>query len=122
MGLFDYVRVKYPLQEPAHNAAEYQCKDTNAQYMEHYTIEEDGRLVHHTVEYYDTPEEEKPYPYATDPIKQLCGCISSRPTGDKEEIVHGCLYLTRVGNGPDYMALYQHGKLIEMSIVSEDSG
>jgi hypothetical protein len=43
MGMFDYVRCKYPLPDGAPTDG-YQSKDTPAQYLEHYEIREDGSL------------------------------------------------------------------------------
>ena len=57
MGLFDYVRCKYPLPVEGAKALEFQTKDTPAQYMENYEIREDGTLWH---EEYDTVDKSDP--------------------------------------------------------------
>lgn len=46
MGLFDDVKIDYPLPEPAHNGYDYQTKDLEC-LMQRYTITEDGRLLQH---------------------------------------------------------------------------
>ncbi len=48
MGMFDHIRCRMPLPaEPAPPDVEwFQTKDTEAQHLERYTIEADGRLVH----------------------------------------------------------------------------
>jgi hypothetical protein len=70
MGLFDYLRCSYPLPRPGANDLEYQTKDTNAQYMEHYEIRADGTLWH---ELYDT--EDRSAPTATG-LTALLGCAT----------------------------------------------
>lgn len=44
MGMFDYVRCKYPLPVENSNGYEYQSKDTPAQNLDLYEIREDGTL------------------------------------------------------------------------------
>lgn len=46
MGLYDYIRCRYPLPVEGANALEFQTKDTDAQYLDHYEIREDGTLFH----------------------------------------------------------------------------
>lgn len=53
MGVFDYLRCKYPLPVEGSNDLEYQTKDTDAQYLDEYEIREDGTLWHKT---YDTED------------------------------------------------------------------
>src|SRR3990167_3101809 len=83
MGLFDYMRCEYPC-EGLERDKEYQTKDTPAQYMEHFTITKDGQLVHHTLEYYEVPEHERPYwgKPEWEGLGEFCGAIGSRPAGD----------------------------------------
>lgn len=45
MGLFDYIRCEYPLPDGFDGDVEYQTKDTPNQYLDRYTIAEDGRLL-----------------------------------------------------------------------------
>lgn len=45
MGMFDYIRCEYPLPDEGANELEYQTKDTPDQFMEHYLITSDGRLL-----------------------------------------------------------------------------
>lgn len=93
MGMFDYLRCEMPL--PVEWPTEgfgFQTKDTDAQYMERYTITSDGRLVHHAVQYESTPKDELPYPDAKPGTWQsICGIIKSVPTGDVEVPMHGDL-------------------------------
>lgn len=46
MGMFDYVRCKYPLPVPEVQERLFQPKDTDAQWMDRYEIREDGSLWH----------------------------------------------------------------------------
>lgn len=52
MGMFDYVHCKKPLPD-GWIADELQTKDFENPYLEHYTIEDDGRLYKETVHYDD---------------------------------------------------------------------
>lgn len=45
MGMFDYLNCKYPLPNGA-NGCTFQTKDTEAQFLDHYEIREDGTLWH----------------------------------------------------------------------------
>jgi hypothetical protein len=66
MGMFDHIRCRMPLpSDPPPPAIEwFQTKDvpTPQLYMEQWTIEEDGRLIHHACDYEQTPVEELPDP------------------------------------------------------------
>ncbi len=44
MGMYDYIHCKYPLPIEGANELEYQTKDTDEQYLDHYEIREDGTL------------------------------------------------------------------------------
>jgi hypothetical protein len=105
MGMFDYLKCDWPLEDPAHNALQFQTKDTNAQWMEQYTITSDGRLIHHEVTYRSVPEEERvarlmeQFPehgpeYFKEGMWSICGSMSSLPVGDREIPFHGdlCFY------------------------------
>lgn len=57
MGLFDYVRCRYPLPIEGAEAMEFQTKDTDWPYMEQYEIREDGTLWRQE---YDTEDRSDP--------------------------------------------------------------
>ncbi len=59
MGMFDYIRCKYPLPLAGANELRFQSKDTPAQFLDEYEIREDGSLWH---EDYET--EDRSYPNA----------------------------------------------------------
>ena len=46
MGMFDYLKCKYPLPGAGDNDREYQTRDTPAQMIDHYEIRADGSLWH----------------------------------------------------------------------------
>jgi hypothetical protein len=46
MGMFDYVRIKWPLPWPEVQDSVWQSKDTPAQYLDNYEVREDGTLWH----------------------------------------------------------------------------
>lgn len=46
MGMFDYLKCKYPLPGVGDNDLQYQTKDTPAQMIDHYEIRADGSLWH----------------------------------------------------------------------------
>lgn len=50
MGMFDYIRCKYPLPVDGTQDLEYQTKDTASQFLDLYEIREDGSLWHEYVE------------------------------------------------------------------------
>ena len=50
MGMFDYVRCRYPLPHAECQDLSYQSKDTPEQGMQHYEITLDGNLLHESFE------------------------------------------------------------------------
>lgn len=56
MGLFDYLRCKYPLPVQGGSLDGWQTKDTPAQFCDEYEIREDGTLWHHAYDIEDAPE------------------------------------------------------------------
>lgn len=101
MGMFDYLLCEYSLPDTApkwiNETTLWQTKDTDAQYMEYYTITKEGRLIHHSVIYENVPENERPNwgkpEWETSKISQLLGCIRSVPIGDVDTNYHGDLHI-----------------------------
>lgn len=56
MGMFDYIRCKYPLPVEGANELEFQTKDTGWGSMDNYEIREDGTLWHEVYEVEDKSE------------------------------------------------------------------
>lgn len=90
MGMFDEVRCKYPLPNPAHNALLFQSKSLGAE-CDTYEITEDGRLLR-TAEMFavlGTPVEvldvhQDVYIYETvlqEPVPPGCGMVYAKEGG-----------------------------------------
>lgn len=126
MGMFDNIRCHYPLPDGFAGDLEYQTKDTEEQFLCHYTITEDGRLILHSERYEDVPENELPYP-----DMPFIGSMRRIPTGDVPVDFHGALtfytgnwsgsgpngYITNDGQHGwwrEYTALFDHGKLLKI--------
>ncbi len=132
MGLYDHIRCEHPLPDGFDGDLEYQTKDTDEQYLGHYTITAEGRLVHHKTRMEETPQADKPYPDAPfGSLLDLCGSVTRVPVGDEFEDFHGALnfytsnwsgsgpngYLTSDGQRGwtrDYTALFDHGRLLKI--------
>jgi hypothetical protein len=88
MGMFDYIRCKMPLpQEPAPPQIEwFQTKDvSDFPYMEKWTIEADGRLIHHEPEYSFEPNENETG------LMALAGSLRTKSITDRVIPFHGDL-------------------------------
>lgn len=72
MGVFDYLRCKYPLPVEGANELEYQTKDTDAQYLDHYEIREDGSLWQQDYDIEDRSDKSAP---EGDPARFI-GCMT----------------------------------------------
>jgi hypothetical protein len=110
MGVFDYVKIEYPLPEDLPATAQddiYQTKDTPAQWMQNYTITSEGRLIYHAVTYESVPENERPNwgkpEWDMGILSQLAGSIRSIPAGDVDTEWHGDIYL--IGSAPGFLEL-----------------
>jgi hypothetical protein len=109
--MFDYLLCEYPLPDTAPKwiteKTLWQTKDTDAQYMENYTITKEGRLIHHSVLYENVPENERPYwgkpEWETSKVLQLCGCIRSVPNGDIDTNHHGDLHIGAMSGSQPYV-------------------
>ena len=120
MGMFDYLKCEYQLPDEKAQNALFQTEDTNAQYMERYTLTREGRLIHHTVRYEQVPQEERPYPNAKpDDMRYWIGSIRSVPTGDEDTEFHGslCFYTDLDGEWFEYIALLKDGNVIDLRRV-----
>jgi len=101
MGMFDYVICEYPLPENAPKyatGAEFQTKDTDAQYLETYVITKEGRLIHKAVKYESVPENERPYygrpEWDKGSLFRIAGSMRTVPIGDVDTNYHGDLTLS----------------------------
>lgn len=127
MGMYDYIRCQMPLPaEPAPPSCEwFQTKDTDAQYLECYTITEDGRLIHHSVRYEDVPQSERPYPdVAPGTWQSICGILKSVPDGDIEIPYSGAIEFYHLDDATSewwgYTALFENGRCVNLINSSHD--
>ena len=110
MSLFDYVMVECPLPKTApkwiNELTLFQTKETDAQFMECYTITLEGRLIHHSVDYEAVPEKERPYwgtpTWDKSAIAKMCGSIRHIPTGDVDTNFHGDLHISASSESQPY--------------------
>ncbi len=101
MGLFDTVRCKYPLPNPAHQDMEFQTKDLDC-LLHRYTITCDGKLMRHPYSGGKGPERDVEWPihgdirmYGSDPknkkefveytVRFTHGCVESIRRYDSSE-------------------------------------
>ncbi len=96
MGMFDYLKVEYPLPLTADQLAraEWQTKDTPSQFMDEYRLTADGRLIEPQIERFTIPEDERPYckgkrPEDRTDLDKLFGMMGSRLLGEKDLHWHG---------------------------------
>jgi hypothetical protein len=128
MGMFDYLTCEIPLPAdppPPPKGTEFQTKDTEAQFMEYYTITREGRLLHHSVRYEQVPKAERPYPDAADDsFKALAGSIRLVPTGDVDTNYHGYVRFYEYSETREwweYRAKFTDGVCIEL-VCTEHRG
>lgn len=117
MGLFDYLHCKYPLPVDGANALEFQTKDTDAQYMDHYEIREDGSLWH---EDYDTEDHSDPNAKG---LMRFAGCqarVNKRWTPEKYtgEISFGTSWQDDPFDGwVEFSAYFVNGQLSQLHLI-----
>lgn len=72
MGMYDYIKTKYPLPSPYGQFQDkiYQTKDTPNQFLDNYTIDENGQLL---VEEYDTEDRSDPNAVG---LERIIGCMT----------------------------------------------
>lgn len=91
MGMFDYLKCKYPLPDLAVQDETFQTKSLE-KVLGDYTITADGRLILHAVRYEAVPEKKRPFydkPEWEKPFGKIFGAMTSVPTGDVEIAFHG---------------------------------
>lgn len=96
MGLFDYVKLNHPMfgDDCGH---EGKTKEFLDPYMEHYEINETGRLLYEETRIEDHGDKSAP----EGSIARLSGCMTQVPTGEHADMNwHGYLWVWGKG---DYM-------------------
>lgn len=119
MGLFDNIYVEYPLPDPEVQFEVFQTKSLGPA-MDDYTIDTNGRLIHHTKFYESVPEEERPF-YGTpdweQPIFKMFGCVRSINYGDRfmYDFSGEVRFYTSIGNyWYEYIAWFRDGLLKDL--------
>ncbi len=71
MGMFDNVKILYEIPWPEVQDADWQSKETPAQYLDHYVIREDGTLWHEAYDGSSVDDETAPmgFRYVRDNIR-----------------------------------------------------
>lgn len=85
MGMFDEIYIEYPLPDPEAQFMLFQTKDFD-NVMDIYTIDCNGRLIHHNFFYETVPEEERPFygkPEWKDPLFRFFGSLRRVSLGDR---------------------------------------
>lgn len=140
MGMFDTIKCLYPLPDGFDaEGLEWQTKDLECE-LDEYTITADGRLVHDEWKYESVPDNERPYPEATEGLKSVMGSIRRVVTKPNVEVpYHGDIvfYGSNVcasGHGMcvtdddqppqwrEYSARFTNGRLQEITLVSHQTG
>jgi hypothetical protein len=111
MGMFDYIRCKYPLPVAGANDTEFQTKDTPAQYLDHYEISETGELLHET---YDTVDRSDPN--ATG-LNRIFG-IMSRENKKWEPVESFTGEIRFYSDDFEFSAYFEHGKLVRLNQIA----
>ena len=115
MGVFDYLRCKYPLPVSGANDLEFQTKDTDAQYLERYEIRADGTLWHQV---YETEDRSDPN---AEGLMRFVGCATRVNERWEPEPHTGTLefYTDFNGGWLEFAALFEGGELKSLVVVSE---
>lgn len=121
MGLFDYLRCKLPLPVAGANDLEFQTKDTDAQYMDHYEIREDGTLWHQE---YDTEDRSDP---TAEGLAALFGCMTRvNERWVQDDMTGEVRFYTSIGSTPtttgewvEFSAFFVRGQLKHIETISD---
>jgi hypothetical protein len=125
MGLYDSIKIEYPLPDPDMQDHVFQTKDLNCG-MDEYTITKDGELILHEKEWLDVPEEERPYygkPEWENGFHKFIGSVKSIPKGDVKINHHGSLRFYNCFKEDEkmlwyeYEAIFKNGKLQEIITI-----
>lgn len=127
MGMFDEIKVEYPLPDPEVQDHIFQTKDL-LNMLDRFTLTREGRLIWHKTRTEDVPEEERPYWGKTEwvnPLFQMIGSVRSIPVADIDYQYHGHLrFYTSTGDinksnftWYEYEAAFTNGALVEIKRV-----
>ena len=116
MGLFDYLRCKYPIPVDGANDLDYQTKDTPSQYMDSYEIREDGTLWH---EAYDTEDRSDPNATGLNALRGKMTRINAR--WEQQAITGEVRFYTSRDKPPlnwiELSAYFVNGELKQLEVI-----
>ena len=127
MGLYDNVKCEYKLPGATKEVQNdvFQTKDFECA-MDNYTITEDGKLFRSVYEYYEVPEEERPY-YGTSEWDQklykLVGCTRSKFVKDIKVNHHGIIFIYTIIKNKEwweYEIKFTDGKITKIKRINKD--
>jgi hypothetical protein len=128
MGLYDDVKCQYKLPGATNEVQKdvFQTKDLGSM-MDSYTITEDGKLLQSIREYYEVPEEERPY-YGTpeweeNQFKKLVGSMESKFIEDRKINHHGIIYIYTITADREwweYEIKFTDGKVVSVKRINKE--
>jgi hypothetical protein len=122
MGMFDNVKMEYPLPDPEVQDQTFQTKDLEC-LLDNYTVTREGHLILHKVRFETVPEEERPGfgkpEWDEAPVFRIIGSLRRVPVGDVEIPHAGCLSIhTSMGSREtgdfrwyEYIMLFTEGRV-----------
>lgn len=130
MGLYDEVTCKFPLPNLAEDEkhiqeAVFQTKSLDPS-MDHYTINEQGRLIFNRVEIEVLPEEERPYygkkEWDGSPLLQMAGAFKMIPMEDIDMEYHGDIYIYEFIDGKwvEFKVRFTEGSVSKINRIFEE--
>jgi len=128
MGMFDTIKCYFPLPgapEEIQNDS-FQTKDLE-NLLDNYTITYEGRLIHHSMEWYSVEEKDRPYygkpEWDSKPIFRIFGCLKSKFLGDIDTKYHGMLRMYTLSKNSEtwyeYELKFTDGTLVDVRRIME---
>lgn len=116
MGMFDWVKVKMPLPDSPGNDIDFQSKDTEDQFLTHYTITADGRLTKPKITRYEDRSDPK-----AEGFMSVLGMATPIIDGEVEIPFHGYIHFHHYNNKTreywNYRAKFTDGKCVEITLL-----
>lgn len=121
MGLYDTLKIKYPLPDLELQDSIFQTKSLVCAMLK-YTINEDGELILHEVEWVEVPEEQRFYygkpEWEKDDLYKMIGSIKSIPISYKKVNHTGFVRFYKISDNHkkwyEYLAKFVDGKLTNL--------
>ena len=119
MGMFDYIRCKYPLPISETQDLQYQTKDTDAQFLDLYELREDGTLWHEEVKREWREDKDAPLGGYFDAVSTEC---VQQPIAGEIRFYSDYGQKNSRGWGDrwvEYSAYFENGKLIRLNLIED---